>query len=352
MDTQSFAIQELTKELPLNDFGLPTGIYRTDMLPFDHYEPPKGLLAKRNLDLALLSPPVGSGEDVEWEEFEEDTENQNQRDLTLRLHSEDELVEHEVYADHEAERIHRIAGFPSSELHAAFVPLQYEEGFPAFDNGIPFWSRMEFEPIDAFQAFSTYIEMAQGSMGDRDTDVYEGHDASGTRCIMELAGTLYPASQQLQAVSILTQYYHLYYWGPRAHAYDLYKIAEFSKRQETRAIETQGSHYYEARRLRHRLSQYMDSDEDFWDLMTPKVAIDMMDKITKLERISAGLPAGGPAGENEGGSRPMEVIFRNVANQGRKESSRVLSEEGEILDNALEDVETTRVLQELIIRGR
>jgi len=349
MDTQSFAIQELTKELPLNDFGLPTGIYRTDMLPFDHYEPPKGLLAKRNLDLALLSPPaVGSN-----------TKNQNKQDLTLRLHDsiplhndiEDELVEHEVYADHEAERIHRIAGFPSSELHAAFVPLQYEEGFPAFDNGIPFWSRMEFEPIDAFEAFSTYIKMAQGSMGDRDADAYEGHDASGSRSIMELAATLYPASQQLQAVSILTQYYHLYYWGPRAHAYDLYKIAEFRKRQETRAIETQGSHYFEARRLRHRLSQYMDSDEDFWDLMTPKVAIDMMDKITKLERISAGLPAGGPAGESEGGSRPMEVIFRNVANQGRKESSRVLSEEGEILDNALEDMETTRVLQELIIRG-
>ena len=39
-DYTVIAIRQLTAELPLNDFGLPTGIYRTDLLPFHEYIPP------------------------------------------------------------------------------------------------------------------------------------------------------------------------------------------------------------------------------------------------------------------------------------------------------------------------
>ena len=39
-DFTVMAIRQLTAELPLNDFGLPTGIYRTDLLPYHEYIPP------------------------------------------------------------------------------------------------------------------------------------------------------------------------------------------------------------------------------------------------------------------------------------------------------------------------
>ncbi len=147
-------------------------------------------------------------------------------------------------------------------------------------------------------------------------------------------------------------YYYYYYWGLRAHSYDLFRVAEFRKRQEVRAIETQGEHYYEARKLRHRLMQYMDSDEDFWDLMTPAVAQKMYKDITQLERISANLPAGGPASEKDGrSSQPFEVIFKQSAQSGRKSDGKVLNEDGEVLSKALDDPDTVETLQELIIRG-
>ncbi len=38
-DLQVEALRALQAEIPLNDFGLPTGIYRTDLLPFHDYHP-------------------------------------------------------------------------------------------------------------------------------------------------------------------------------------------------------------------------------------------------------------------------------------------------------------------------
>jgi hypothetical protein len=51
-------------------------------------------------------------------------------------------------------------------LRAAYVPLNYDCGFPMQDDGRPFWERfLQFEPLDAFVAFQAYLQ--QGTNGRR-----------------------------------------------------------------------------------------------------------------------------------------------------------------------------------------
>ncbi len=343
------AIRTLSAEIPLNDFGLPTGIYRTDLLPYHDYKAPRSSAVASNGD----GSDNGDGANGVNDGGVVIDHSDIQSDLSLTS------VPHETGEADEADvpDIYRIAGFPAHELHNAFMPLQFDEGFPAFENGQPFWSRLEYEPSDAFEAFQKYLQMSLGSPGtipsveDDDTD-YDGRSATGTRNISILVAGQFEDRQLLQMGQIYQQYFHLYYWGVRAHAYDLFRIAQYRTQQELRMVETQDEHYVQTRRLRHRLMQYFNNEEEFWDMMTPKTGIDMFKTVTSLERISAGLPAGGPANEaseaNRG--RPFEVTLRSVAQTNRRIRDVNVDEEGEVLDRALEDPETTEILQELIIK--
>lgn len=332
------AIRSLTGEIPLNDFGLPTGIYRTDLLPFHDYEPANA----PRVNGAQPTPldPNTLLLNGTTEEEEEDTD------------SEFSLTS----VPHDPNKVYRIAGFPARALHGAFMPLQFDEGFPAFNNGQPFWARLDYEPADAFEAFQKYLQMSFGRAstleGEGEDEEYDGSDATGTRNISTLTANLFPDNQLLMMTQKYQEYYHLYYWGMRAHAYDLYRIVQYRTQQELRAVETQDEHYVQTRRLRHRLMQYMNDEEDFWDMMTPKTGIDMFKTITSLERVSAGLPAGGPISDANEAIRgqPFEVTMRTVAQTNRRVDKNIISEEGEVLDKALEDPAATEILQELIIK--
>lgn len=318
------AIRALTRELPLNDFGLPVGIYRTDLLPFHDYKPG--------------SQQLVAIEDVDVEEIE---------------HAGAPTTEITPHVSH----VFRTAGFPTKDLTVAFVPLQYDEGYPAFDTGMPFWSRLEYEPPDAYEAFSKYLAMNLGAPAREIDDVedfeYDGKEASGTRSIARMAAELHPDSNLLQMIDLYKGYYHLYYWGLRAQSYDLCRVAQYRKQQEHRAIETQDEHYITSRRLRHRLMKYLNDEEECWGLMTPKVGLDMLKTITALERISAGLPASGPMSEEAAakGGTPFEIELRTVALRNQPVGGSTIDEKGTILDHALEDPESTEVLQRLIIRA-
>jgi len=327
-DLQVEALRALQSEIPLNDFGLPTGIYRTDLLPFHDYQPHKPNGAN---NVKLLGSP---------EESEGAPDGSRSDDLTVAPQA-DPLTDY------------RIAGFPAQALSNAYVPLQYDEGFPAFLSGSPFWCRLEYEPGDAFQAFDRYLHMNMGKSANQDEDEYDGKAASGTRSLSTLVAELHPGSDILRMTEIYQTYYHLYYWGSRAHAFDLFRVAQFRKQTELRAIETQDEHYVASKRLRHRLGQYFENETEFWDLMTPKVAIDFFKTVTQLERISSGVPAAGPESESREGlaGKPFELTFRTIAQTNRSAAAgTTVSEDGEVLDKALEDPAATELLQELIIR--
>ncbi len=320
------AIRALTAELPLNDFGLPVGIYRTDLLPFHDYQ------------------PVGNG---------------RKHDLLI---TDDPLIRDDPGVEQEgapatdiAEHVFRTAGFPTKALTVAFMPLQYDEGYPSFDNGMPFWQRLEYEPTDAYEAFQKYLHMSLGrvSSGDDFEEDYDGLAASGTRSIAHMAAEQYPDGDLLQMIDVFKGYYHLYYWGMRAHAYDLCRVAQYRKQQEHRAIETQDEHYIVSRRIRHRLMKYFDDEEEFWGLMTPKIGLEMFKAMTQLERVSAGIPAAGPMSEEAAarGGTPFEVELQTVALRNQTSKGVTITDEGELLDAALEDPASTEILQRMIIRA-
>ncbi len=330
------ALRGLQAEIPLNDFGLPTGIYRTDLLPFHDYHPesrPKTL----DHDTTTIVDSLGSS-------GESGDVSDGSRELaTIKAPQ----VNPSISVGY------RIAGFPADALAKAYVPLQYDEGFPAFNSGSPFWSRLEYEPADAFQAFQRYLEMNLGRPSDPEDDDDHGKAATGTRSVSQLATQLHPDSNLIKMVDIYQGYYHLYYWGSRSHAYDLFRVAQYRKMQELRAVETQDEHYVKSRRLLSKLDSYFDNQEDFWDMLSPKVAIDFFKTLTGLERISAGVPAGGPqtADQAAEAGMPFEVILKTVAQTNRGTGiGHTVDEDGEVLDRALEDAATTELLQTLIIR--
>ena len=341
-EIQVEAIRGLTKEIPTNDFGMPTGIYRTDLLPFHDYKPnsipaPITNPAPTNGTSTPIPVPVnGTALPLLLDTIDDDEE------LTQEL----EPVSTEVVE-------YRIGGFLAESLHQAFVPLQFDEGFPAFENGIPFWSRFEFEPLEAFKVFQKYTQMNRGSPSSDPDDDYDGESAEGARSIADLATSEHPQGDIIDMVALYQRYYHLYYWGLRAHAYDLFRVAQFQKKQELRAVETMDEHYIVSRRIRHRLMQYMDDEGEFWDLMTPKIAIDMFKALTGLERISAGMPSAGPVSEKteDRSATPFELVLKTVAQTGRSSEGDTYNEDGELLDKALGNPEYTKLLQELIIRG-
>lgn len=326
------AIRALTAEMPLNDFGLPIGVYRTDLLPFHDYEPNS---KSNGHSRGLLIVDADADTDV-------DTEQEGAPATSKEVEP----------------HIFRTAGFPTKSLATAFMPLQYDEGFPAFENGVPFWQRLEYEPAEAFEAFNKYLQMSLGRVASNENDddiedEYDGTAASGIRSISRMASEMYPDSDLLGMIDIYKGYYHLYYWGMRAHAYDLFRVAQYRKQQEHRAIETQDEHYIISRRIRHRLMKYFNDEEEFWGLMTPKVGLEMFKTLTQLERISAGIPAAGPMSEETAakGGAPFEVVLRTVAQANQVTKGVTVTDEGEILDRALEDPKATGLLQELIIRS-
>ena len=334
-EQQIQAVRDLTAILPKNDMGLPVGIYRTDLLPFHSYIPPKKQNSSGNGNLITI------GTDVQPVSDPMPAPEQN-GDIEER----------------------RVAGFPIRQLEQAFVWLQYDEGFPALQDGRPFWDRLDFEPNEAYQAFQRYLTMHQGVMpSDTDeTDPDESEDennaAHGTRSVTQLALSTIngPISDTdlSRRIDTFKGYFHIYYWGLRAQSYDMFRVAQYRKQQELRAIETQDDHYIVTRKLRHRLMQYMDNDEEFWDMMTPKIGIDMFKTLTQLERVSAGMPAGGPLGADRDGSdrgaQSFEVAFRNVAQKSNISTTSSTDGDTEILDKALEDPNALEVLQELIIK--
>lgn len=346
-ELQVEALRALQAEIPLNDFGLPTGIYRTDLLPFHDYRPHEH---KQEPEMETPHAPATNDADVTPLIIDGTGSPEESEDSLVGSRCGDLMLAPQVGPSED----YRIAGFPAQALSNAYVPLQYDEGFPAFASGLPFWGRLEYEPSDAYQAFDRYLHMSLGRTADDEEDEYAGKAAPGTRSISTLATQLHPDSKLLDMARVYQAYYHLYYWGPRAHAFDLFSVAQHRKQQELRAIETQDEHYVEAKRIRHKLMRYFDNQVDFWDFMTPKVAIDFFKTITQLERISSGVPAAGPVSEaREGvGGQPFEVAFRTIAQTNRTTvAGTIMDEEGEILEKALEDPAVTEYLQELIIKS-
>lgn len=325
--TQLQAVRDLEQHIPLNEFNLPTGLYRIDLLPFHDY--------------------------VQDHQDHRDHQHHQQQERGLK----------DVATIETGPSEDRVAGFRVQDLDIAYVPLHYDEGYPTTPDGMPFWDRLLYEPPEAYFMFELYLQMGRGPSDSERND--EGlHDledyktsATGFRSVSALAHSLRDQNPSThQSLSIVIEQCHtyscLYYWKYRSRAYDLFKLAHFQKQQELRAIETQDDHYIISRRLLGRLMKYFDNEEDFWDLLTPKVGIDMFKTLTQTQRISAGVPAGGPSNvANEQPTHSLEVIMRRIAIGGQSElPSDDVVDTQVLLDQALSDPELVKNFQEIVIK--
>lgn len=228
-----------------------------------------------------------------------------------------------------------------NDLEAAYVELGFQEGFPTMPGGAPFWMKFDFEPSPAFNAFSLYLEQAE--TGPRSLH----HVAQNPVLKMQFNG---------KTQELVNEWYTIYYWAQRAKAHDIYREAAYRHIRAKRALYTEDNHFSVAERLLKLATDYM-STPAFIEDMTPKTALEALKIAASLQRVSVGLPAGGPLSSKEEVAQTpgnWELVVRQVAQRndaGTFDSSgNLIGDQSLNLNTFLDDPEHANIMQEVIIR--
>ena len=236
------------------------------------------------------------------------------------------LYDNEAYNDVDRMRI----------LDGAALRWEYFDGYPTFENGTAVWHKMDFEPSEAYQAFQQYLDFVQDESG-----MFE----LATRSFESIAlNTGIPLTR-------LRLYAHTYFWEHRGRAFDFYKAAEQIRRQHKRRNFVQDDEY-------GRFSAWMSAaearmaaifdDEDLLEEMKPSEVFKMYTELAKMRRVSAGLPANGPA-EQVIVEETMEVTMAKVTAAAGQSSNKG---EDDAIDTQtlLDDPDNLQAIQEMVLR--
>ncbi len=260
--TRRQSINQLSKDIPLNDYNLPKYLYRTDMIP---------------------------------------------PDILSRVQSEREQI-----------------------LTAAVITINYDEGYPAFENGHPIWDKMIFESSDEHTLFQHYLKQTE----------------NGVRQI-HLIATDIPGINP----DALLDHFHMNYWKFRAKAFDLFLIAMHEKKRLIRLMACEDDHYIMADTLLKQCKKYFE-DPEVWQDLDPGTVARMIPQLATLQRQALGAAAqggGGPAGGVNSGAKSVEVILRQLTADDVQESTAHVGESKSIA-TLLNDPEAAEVAQELIVK--
>lgn len=162
------------------------------------------------------------------------------------------------------------------------MPIDYVDNCPVID-GIPIWEKLPGETLEAFDLFNKYILMKQLD--------------SPQRSVYKLSLSTKEEIPRLEALRLM------YHWGLRAQAYDDYVIGNRVALMEMRRMDIEDRHAKAGRDLVNLSLEYISGHKE---MLTPKVAIQLLDLATKLERQSVGLSGGRDAADSR--------INVNVAN--------------------------------------
>ena len=338
-------VKAAAKQLPINSYGLPDGIYRPDLLP---------TLSSANSSLEEIGSNL-VGEPPTNEQLSIGSDKQLSIDFGLTFQPDS------IEAALPNELLGGVQAATQSQLACAFYPLCYAEGFPAQEDGRPFWGQLEFEPDEPFEAFEAYL--AQGQLGVRQLFLLAStQDAlTGRSCFPAHADNQTNQTNQPDSISTsmrlqaLQEYFHLYYWEWRVKAFDMFNTIAKKQQRLARAMQVEDDHYLVAERLNSIALSYIDDDPDseFMQLMTPRVALEMLKSGTVLQRISAGLPANGPSpnqkADPNGVGASIEVQLRTIAQQNGV-TEQASHDNTSTLREVLQSPETAALAQELIIK--
>ena len=185
-----------------------------------------------------------------------------------------------------------------------FLPVIIQEGIPTI-NAMPIWERIEGEPTEAYEIFKQYRMMKE----------------------LNKTRTMYNLSLLTNVpVSHLETMRHLFNWNYRIQAFDAYTAAERQLMLEQYRVEIEGKHLKIANKLAEQAFNYFKENES---MITPKVALQMLDWAVKLERITTGLNPDGK-GTINGSERIQLNVQNNIANTGDNTTSSSTSKKTEV----------------------
>jgi hypothetical protein len=188
------------------------------------------------------------------------------------------------------------AQIPDRVTSEATVPIDYLEDVPVA-NGLPFWERIDCEPIAYYKLFKIYRDQKN-----------EGGTHRSFENLKKRTGI--PES----AIHALSSVYH---WQPRIRAYDLFKenTVELEKQKIIKSMEN--DHIGAAKKIFTKCMDYLEdiSENGWYDLkgnlqVSPKDMIGWFEASIKLERLSLGLPADKPLNDEEKGK--ITKVITNV----------------------------------------
>ncbi len=385
------------ERVPTNVYGLPLGIYRSDLMA------PSQVVRGQLLPEDLPEPP-----------------------------EPEPGVRGRASARHIYHNGKPVLVLDERVLRQAYVELNYDEGYPQLPLGTAFWDRLPWEPHEAYVAFEAYLKQGlkgsrftaglaadqqlqarilgaleledagtpDGAMGAASAVVAAaGHNRAGvgTSASQEVQGSQmgggpFPESRGapgsglgasaaqsvLHAVApeydnsarlmlILRQWYQVYQWAYRAKAYDQFYVASLHRQRQMMAIQLEGQHYLIAERLAQKALVFMGVQEPpdgkmpeealtpegqnrFWAEATPKVILETLGMAVKLQRLSLGMQGAAPSAPiviNQ--TTSVQSPTQGTASAGMRPNSR----EGDNADGSeLSDDERARRIASILDAAR
>ena len=217
-----------------------------------------------------------------------------------------------------------------TDVDVAAQGLFYYEGYPTTERGGSFWNQLPHEPHNDYELFRAYLDQA-ALIGVRQLDLLAA-DAGKT-------------------LEVVSEACRAFYWSARARAFDMFIVAADRKKREHRIRNMEDSHYLEADALFKKVLERFKGDNSDWiDELNAKEAIEVMETLVKLQRMSVGL-TGQKASSTPADALPgesSEAIMRQIA-QRATQTGTGNSDFGSQLNELLNGSDGAQI-QDLIIR--
>lgn len=181
------------------------------------------------------------------------------------------------------------------EVDAASELINYADGYPTLNSGVPFWGRMTHEPDLNFRLFQRFLAL---------------NELEGIRLVDTLARL-----ENIELPRIL-EYHKEFYWTARARAYDLFIVAAEAKKREALTRKAENNHYNTAGTILEKiLARFENEGDELIEKLEGKELFDLFEQIVKIQRLSLGLTgqnASSTPKELTNPGQTVEFIMRNL----------------------------------------
>ncbi len=159
----------------------------------------------------------------------------------------------------------------------------------------------------------------------------------------------------------LLSMFYIYNWAARVQAYDMFVIASHAKQQEYRLLDTENNHFLMAQKYIQFAETFLDqvfASPGEYEL-SPKEALDLLMKMVQLQRISLGVMPNAPgSGKNDSSNgvpqnASMEVILRTMAQKSNGDSAASSANgntSSDFMQRIFDNPDDLDQAQELIVR--